>query len=433
MPISSSGGERLKRFYVEYSTRSDTTDVKRLQAELVKLQGQTKRTEGKFERLGRRAGRLGNVMLGLSGALAGSAIGFGKLASRTDKFRQQMIGLVGLSPEVAGQFKAAGATIAATFGRDIDEVQSAFYSVTSAGYRSREALDIVERSAQGATAGLGTVAEVSKLLTLSLSVFKQDGLEAGDAMDKLAAGARQANFDGNALGAVLPQLGIFAKGLGVDFGETTGLMAAMSKQIGNAGEAATALQSLFRGLAAPSAQGRKALRDMGIEVQELHDLISEEGLIAGVEFLDQSIRDAVGSGAAYGETLQKVLARIESQTAFRALTSDVEGFSQIVAEVTGASGTLAESLDPVKMGTAEVMNQFKTLGSMVGEVLLPTIDRLGRRLADVQKWMAENADTVQGLAGFVFKVGIPALGGLGVALKGVSIAARIATAGMRAF
>ncbi|MDE2698676.1 MAG: hypothetical protein OXI23_07400, partial [Gemmatimonadota bacterium] len=137
--------------------------------------------------------------------------------------------------------------------------------------------------------------------------------------------------------------------------------------------------------------------------------------------------------AAYGETLQKVLARIESQTAFRALASDVEGFGQIVSEVTGASGTLAESLDPVKMGTAEVMNQFKTLGVTVGEVLLPTIDRLGRRLADVQKWMAENADTVQGLAGFVFKVGIPALGGLGVALKGVSIAARIATAGMRAF
>ena len=113
-----------------------------------------------------------------------------------------------------------GTDISAKFGRNLNEVGQAFYSTTSAGYRSQEALDIVEGSAKGAATGLGSVAEVSKVLTLSLSVFKDDGLQAGQALDVLTAAARSANFEANALAGVLPELGLFAKGLGIDFAET---------------------------------------------------------------------------------------------------------------------------------------------------------------------------------------------------------------------
>ena len=392
MPI---GSETLKEFYIRYKTTSDLRGAKDTKRELKDVGTVSKRTGRDFRQLRQTMLRASRAFVTMGVAIGGTALAFGNLASKADVFRQQMVGLVGLAPKTATAFSKAATRIAATYGRTLEEVGRAFYATTSAGYRGQQAEGIVTGAARGAAAGLGTVDEVTKLLTLSLSVFKDDGLEAADALDKLAAGARQANFDGNALGAALPQLGLFAKGLGIDFGETTGLLAAMSKQIANAGEASTALQSLFRGLSAPSEQGRKALAGLGIEVQDLHDRIAEDGLLAGIQLLDGALKASVGTGAAYAAELQKILARVESQTAFKALIGDLETANKIIGEVTGSTGTLDEALGPVLQGTSELFNQFKLIGAELGEVLLPQIDALSRGLGRIAETMNENQPTIR--------------------------------------
>ena len=392
MPI---GSETLKEFYIRYKTTSDLRGAKDTKRELKDVGTVSKRTGRDFRQLRQTMLRASRAFVTMGVAIGGTALAFGTLASKADVFRQQMVGLVGLAPKTAAAFSKAATRIAATYGRTLEEVGRAFYATTSAGYRGGQAEGIVTGAARGAAAGLGTVDEVTKLLTLSLSVFKDDGLEAADALDKLAAGARQANFDGNALGAALPQLGLFAKGLGIDFGETTGLLAAMSKQIANAGEASTALQSLFRGLSAPSEQGRKALAGLGIEVQDLHDRIAEDGLLAGIQLLDGALKESVGTGAAYAAELQKILARVESQTAFKALIGDLETANKIIGEVTGATGTLDEALGPVLHGTSELRNQFKTIGAELGQGLIPQIDALSRALGRLAEKMVENRPAVR--------------------------------------
>ena len=392
MPI---GSETLKEFYIRYKTTSDLRGAKDTKRELKDVGTVSKRTGRDFRQLRQTMLRASRAFVAMGVAIGGTALAFGTLASKADVFRQQMVGLVGLAPKTAAAFSKAATRIAATYGRTLEEVGRAFYATTSAGYRGGQAEGIVTGAARGAAAGLGTVDEVTKLLTLSLSVFKDDGLEAADALDKLAAGARQANFDGNALGAALPQLGLFAKGLGIDFGETTGLLAAMSKQIANAGEASTALQSLFRGLSAPSEQGRKALAGLGIEVQDLHDRIADDGLLAGIQLLDGALKESVGTGAAYAAELQKILARVESQTAFKALIGDLETANKIIGEVTGSTGTLDEALEPVLHGTSELRNQFKTIGAELGQGLIPQIDALSRALGRLAEKMVENRPAVR--------------------------------------
>lgn len=402
MPI---GSEILKQFYISYKTVSDLRGSKRLKTEMREVSTVSKRTGRDFKEMGKVVRRASTAFVAVTAAIGGTTFALAALAEKGDRFRQQMIGLVGLAPQTAAAFSRAATTIAATYGRTLEEVGAAFYSTTSAGYRGRQAEEIVVGAARGAAAGLGTVDEVTKLLTLSLSVFKDDGLKAADALDKLAAGARQANFDGNALGAVLPQIGVFAKGLGVDFGEVTGLVAAMSKQMESATVASTALQSLLRSLAAPTSIGLKALKDLGIELQVLRDVIERDGLLAGVELLDTAIENAVGLGAEYDITLRAIVERIESQTAFKVLAGDLETANKIVNESTGSVDTLGEALDPVLLSTDALRSNFKLLGSELGENFIPWIDAAARKLGDLAIWMNENEGFADRLIGAAFLSG----------------------------
>ena len=394
MPI---GSEKLKEFYVHYRTTSDLRGSRRIKGELRNVSRTSKRTKTDFVGLRKEAAKLGRGFLVLTTAAGGTALALGRLASRADVYRQQMEGLVGLAPKTAMAFSKAATDIAATYGKTLEEVGAAFYSTTSAGYRGQQAENIVLGSAQASAAGLGTVAEVAKLLTLSLSVFKDDGLEAAEALDKLAAGARQANFDGNALGAILPSLGLSSKQLSIDFGELTGLSAALSKQMANAGEAGTALESLLQTLIAPAEMGRKTLDKMGLSVQDLYNKIADEGLLAGLALLEQTMRDNTDTTAEYGAVLDKIITRKESKRAYAALIGDMEQARSIVAEVSGATGTLDEALKPVRQGTNELYRNLKIIGAELGEGFLPMIDRTSRSLGNMAQWLNKSGEGVKQL------------------------------------
>ena len=173
---------------------------------------------------------------------------------------------------------------------------------------------------------------------------------------------------------------------------------------------------------------------MNLSVQDLRDTIRDEGLIAGVEKMDEALSNAFGKGTAeYQINLRRILGSVEAMKAYETLIGDPELYAQIVEDVKNSTGALDEAYAAMRHGTTELLNNLKGLGAELGEGLLPTVDRFSRKIGELTMYLNENEGAARFLTNFLFKGLTPALLGVGVALKGVSIAAKIATAGMRSF
>ena len=408
--------ETLKNFYIRYNTTADLKGTRQVKGELKDVQGESKKTGRSFKGFAKSAGTVATAVAAAGVAIGGLIAKFASLASEADKSRQQMIGLVGLSPQVAAMFSSEATKIASKYGQSVSGVGDAFYAVTSAGYRGAEAIQIVDAASKGALIGLGETDDIVKLLTLSLQVFKDDGLTASEALDQLAGAARAANADADALGGILPALGVHAKNLGIDFGETAALAAVMTKSVKDVGEIRTQLQGLF--LSFNQASTVKELENLGIPLQEFHDLIREDTLSA-LELLETTLRDKFGDTSEYGIALQKLFPRVQAKSAFQVLVGDLEGGKEIVDQVANSLGTTDDAMKSVMMGTAELREQFKTLQTTIGTAFLPMMDNLAKKMGETTDWFTSAdesavefrdsidtlANSLENLTSVMFKLG----------------------------
>ena len=387
--------ETLKNFYIRYNTTADLKGTRQVKGELKDVAGQSKKVGKSFKGFAKSGPLAVTAILAVGTAAVAVAAKFAKLSTEMDKSRQQMIGLVGLSPEVAGMFSKEATSIAAKYGQSVLGIGRAFYAVTSAGYRGSEAMQIVDSAAKGALIGLGETDDIVKLLTLSLEVFKKDGLTASDALDQLAGAARAANADADALGGILPALGVHAKNLGVDFGETAALAAIMTKSVKDIGEIKTQIQAMF--IAFNQTSTVKALKELGIPLQEFHDLVRED-VLSALELLETTMRDKFGETSGYGRMLQKLFPRVNAKSAFQVLVGDLESGRAIVDQVANSLGTTDEAMNSVMMGTAELGKQFTTLQTKLGELFLPTIHSLTKTMGEMVTFLNENDEAIINLA-----------------------------------
>ena len=387
--------ETLKNFYVRYNTTADLKGSKRVKGEMKDVSRQTKQTGRSFKSFAKSGAGVTTALIAVGTAAIALGTKFASLASAADKSRQQMIGLVGLSPKIAAMFSSEATKIASKYAQDVSKVGDAFYAVTSAGFRGAEAIQIVDNAAKGALLGLGETDDIVKLLTLSLNVFRKDGLTASQALDQLTGAARAANADASALGTILPQLGVFAKELGIDFAETAGLAAVMTRSVKDVGEIRTQLQGLF--VSFNQASTVKAIEDLGIPLQQFHDLVREDTLSA-LDLLDKELRAKFGSGSEYQKAVAKLFPRVQAQSAFRTLINDIEGGQQIIQDIADSMGVTDDAMNSVMLGTQELGEQFKTLQTKLGELFLPTVHSLTETLGDMVKFLNENDEAIINLA-----------------------------------
>ena len=107
MPDSAARREKLKEFFVEYTTQSDLRGITKLEKKMRELENEGKRAESRLHNIGAVSDQLGTRFIALGAAMAGVGAVFATLSSRVDVNRQQMQGLVGLAPEVAASFAQA--------------------------------------------------------------------------------------------------------------------------------------------------------------------------------------------------------------------------------------------------------------------------------------------------------------------------------------
>ena len=138
-------------------------------------------------------------------------------------------GLVGISAQQLAEWGPALQEIRRVSGRDLAELSRGLYDITSAGLRGDVALEALDVSARASASGLGETRVVADLLTSAINAWGPAALSATRAGDDLAKAVELGKLPADALAGAMGQLIPIASEMGLEFGEMSGLMAAMSR------------------------------------------------------------------------------------------------------------------------------------------------------------------------------------------------------------
>ena len=323
------------------------------------------------------AGLAQSSIFQLSGAflaVGGLVLAFraaGKASIAFEESQTKLVTLVGISQEQVKSWGESLKALGPIVGKGPKELSEALFVVTSAGIRSAEALDIVERAAKASALGLGETATIARAVVAAMQAYQKVNLTAAEATDILVATVREGNLQADALAGSLGRvLGIAAE-VGVSFGELGAFVATFTRVGVSAEEAVTALRATLNLTLRPTKQSSDALAKFGLTVKDVRDAIKKDGLSRTLIDLVRVLReDEEAIAAVFGNA--RSLAGILSVASAQA-----SSFATIVQSVTNATGILDEGMEVVGATAKFVFDQMKAdaaiLALELGDVLIPTI------------------------------------------------------------
>lgn len=313
-----------------------------------------------------------------------------KAASEFEYSLNKIVGLVGIARDQVDEWGAHLLQLGPKVAKTPTELADAFYFVTSAGLRSSYAMEALEWSAKGATAGLGETKIVADLVTSAMNAYGWEILSAQKATDILVATVREGKAEApalvSAMGMVLP----IASEMGVSFDQVGAAMASMTRTGTNASMSAVQLRQILVSLLKPSKQAQDALAKMGTTAEALRNQIREEGLLEGLMTLKTLTEK-------YGDALMaRVFGNVRALTgALDILGANLENNIGIFERMEETTGDAQKALEAVEGSIRKRMNSALAelngilirLGDIVAEHLLPIIERWTERFSKLTVWI----------------------------------------------
>lgn len=345
------------------------------------------------------------ALAGAKGGLQGFNAGAARLGSAlTRSVTLPMLGLGGVSLKLASDFNTAMGrvagltTIAGKSGYSIDELSTkllnlaqvvptaptelanSLYYAGSAGLSASQAMKVVELSAKGAAIGMGSAADISKVLIFALNNYAKEGLTASHAMDVLTEGIKRGTAEPEemaiALGRVLP----VAQDAGIAFDTVVASIAALTNIGLPTRVATTSLRALFTELLAPTIQATEKLDQLGVSSEELRDTL-KAGPIAAFQLLLKATHGNV-------DALHDIIPQIRGFTAFSGLSGEkLKTYAKTINAVTHSTGALNKAFKIISKTPAfqfEIgLNKLRVAGIQIGQKLIPVFLKFVQVIGDV--------------------------------------------------
>lgn len=309
---------------------------------------------------------------------------------------QKIVGLTGTAQSVVNGWSKDIQNMAKEFGRNPKELAEGLYFIVSSGIQGAQALDVLNKSAKAAAAGLGTTQEVANYLTSVLNAYRGTGLTAAYATDVLVAAVREGKAEASGFAAAMGSLTPIASNLGVSIDQVAGAMAGITLTGSTAAQAATYLRGVFNVLMKETKQGSvamdeasAALGQMKTSYGDLRKILREQGIMALMQKLNEL-------SAAYGETLvSKVFPNIRAMLGVLSLSGkNMKYNSEIMKEITNSSGALGKAFaavsDTIKIrydkAIAGMQVSMISLGKQIATALIPMLEWLGKKLEKLAQW-----------------------------------------------
>ena len=386
-----------------------TQVIARVETSLIALQRQFRSTQktvdgagtsfeatiANLRKTGDQLSSLGMKMsFALTMPLVAGAAAVTKLASEYESNVVKLQTLSGVLPAQAREFAAAMRTMGKDTGQGPVNLSRAMLVVTSTGMKGAEALDILRKSAQATSVGLGETKDVARALTSVMTAYGKENMSAATTMDQLyqtvvEGGAEATNLAG-ALGRVI---GVVSAS-GVSFAQAGAYIATFTRLGISAEEAVTSLRAVMGNILSPTQEAQKALAKLGMSAGQFRDMVQNKGLMQTLLDLQKAFKGDVSSMEALFGNI-RALAGVLGTTGKQA-----EEYAGILDRIQGAQGKFGDAVSQASQTMswtwATVKAEAESTAIAIGEALAPAV---GAVLRGFQSLLPVANSLVQAFAG----------------------------------
>ena len=352
--------------------------------------------------------------------LGGAALAINQAFELTQRVVGAVVGVlrdvIGAGSEFEKQIGAVSTLLIGDASTSIEKIQSdllglddrlgssadltaALYQALSAGVEAGKGVAFVGEAAKLASAGLGDLSGTVDLLTTVLNAY---GLEAEDSkavsevlFEAVKKGKTTIEELSGSMGRVIPT----AKNLGVGIGDLSAVIAKLTTVGLSTDIAVTSLNAALVAIQSPGADAEKVAKALGISFDDLRKTIREQGLVAGL----QQLQEATGGNT---QVIAKLIPSIEAQrAAFALLGTDMDELNGYMADFNAeaASGTqVAEAFDARAKTLDGSINALGvsaekakvSLLEGIRDPLISIIEKSRENVDAISDWMRANRDVI---------------------------------------
>lgn len=327
-------------------------------------------TEAAMNRLG-TALSVGTVAA--VGAFAGESI---KMA--TD-FQTAMTHLVTAADLPKSAVQALGdqfMTLSSQVGTSATDLANASYYVLSEGYTWKDTSNIMHTAAQLSIEDQADLTTTTRALVTTMHDYGASSSQAtnyGNAFREMLA------LSGTNMQSLADNMGRVdqvSHALGLDFSQSAGALATLTKEGMDGAQAETLLSTAMGHLAGDTPKMTKELQGLGINVQQFQqELASPQGLVGGIQMVTDAIRNHLGNdGLVYlQQALTKSKGNLDAFTqAMGTAPADVQSYVAALGDAMGGTrnlgvilGLTGPNFDTFKSNVDSVSQALKTGGTNV--------------------------------------------------------------------
>ena len=329
-------------------------------------------------------GKVGKTMT--VGITAPITAGFGasiKVLSEFEATMSRVEALSGATGEELDALSEKAQEMGATTKYSANDAAEAFTYMAQAGWNTASMLDGIDGVMNLAASDGIALADASNIVTSSLTAF---GLEAKDAAhfaDVLAVASAASNTDVASLGEAFKYVAPLAGTLGLSIEDVSTALGIMSNNGIVASQAGTTLRSMLSRLAAPTAESKKYMDELGISIA------NNDGTMKSLDQVIRELRSAF-SGLTEAQKAQyatEIFGQEAQAGTLALINSSVDSYDDLktaIYDSDGAAQQMAATMqDNLKGQMEELSSAVESIAMNVGQVLLPYVKEF---VAWLQSW-----------------------------------------------
>lgn len=359
-------------------------DSRQFEKGLAKAQKSMKRFGGKMKSVG--SSITSNITMPF-GLVATAGI---KMSLDLTKSFTKIETLVGLTSDQVANMRSEVMKLSGETAKGPQELADALFTITSAGLRGSDALEVLESSAKASAVGLGETEEIARAVTGVLASYGAENISSAEATDTLMAVVREGNLEASSLAPVLGRVTGIASQLGISFAEVGGSIATFTRLGVSSEEAVTGLRGVMNSLLKPTDQSREALNSIGMSFEELRQQVKEKGLAETLIGLTDKFKGNE-------EGLAQLIPNVRGLSAVLGTAgSQGDAYRQIVENINNSNGILDKGFERVSKDSGfklqQTFQELKKVGMEIGSRVLPLVVKLAQ-------FISKGAKAFQGLSG----------------------------------
>lgn len=290
--------------------------------------------------------KISSVGTGMSIGLTAPLVLFGKksfqAAHEFQRSMDRIVSLAGIGRKEVDAMIEPALKMGSEYGKMGEETAQALYFIASSGFNAKDSMVVLRQSMIASATGMGNLKDIADLLTSGINAYGKNNLSASKAVDIMAVAIREGKMEADELAKTMGSLIPIAAELDIPFNDVAGVMAVMSRTGADAFKSATQLRGIMGALLKPSAQGAEALANVGLSAGKVRDVISKQGLYAGLTLLRQSLGDNK-------EALAKVFPNVRGLAGFlNVMGSQAKVAGTILNQTANAAGEGAKAFEAYK-------------------------------------------------------------------------------------